>query len=282
MEIDKINNLWESFFFPVLNTMFIILSLYIILGKDECGHLWTSLGKRIDSIVFSKQKKEKYSSQPKIFGVLKKSIQEALKKPATWIFVCFLLSFGINKLIFYHANNVFPLRYYFNREAMAVKIVDINTMTELWARNLGLSFSTLCSKISETGQNAPYVKYHDSSVTINLLLVVEFICSFGFVASIVLGVKKKWKRCMRALVVMLISLFFVIFLSFTRYLSEREVFQQSAYYTLQVESIENQESIEQEVYDEASKKTKEEYELWKTYNDGFFEGFGLKLRLPFH
>ena len=87
---------------------------------------------------------------------------------------------------------------------------------------------------------------------------------------------------MRALVVMLISLFFVIFLSFTRYLSEREVFQQSAYYTLQVESIENQESIEQEVYDEASKKTKEEYELWKTYNDGFFEGFGLKLRLPFH
>ena len=91
MEIDKISSLWDSFFFPILNTLLIILALYIILGKDEFSRIWISLGKRIDRIIYSKPKtKEKdQTDQPRFFGALKKSIQEALKKPATWIFVCF-------------------------------------------------------------------------------------------------------------------------------------------------------------------------------------------------
>ena len=116
MDISDIGSLWESFFYPIFNFVIIFIALVFILGRDRSKETIRKIALCIDGFVFAKKEKAKQTTDeqvvlPKIYKPLRKAIGEAVKKPMSWLFVFFLLSFAVYKISIFYSNHFFPLSY---------------------------------------------------------------------------------------------------------------------------------------------------------------------------
>lgn len=258
MDISDIGSLWDSFFYPIFNTAIIVTATVFILGRDKAKEIIRKIAFRIDGFVFTKKEKAKQTSDeqsalPKIYKPLRKAIGEAVKKPMSWLFVLFLLSFAVNKFSIFYSNHFFPFSYSLRSDIIMALKVEPVVLAEIWTHFPNDSFETLCRRIVDIGKESSYVKYSDISFVYNLNRVFQFIALTATVVLFITVVKflirkikgknrsgNTKKMVIRCIAVMLVSLMLVCGLLYLQYLKTENEYIESAHYTLSKLKLENE------------------------------------------
>lgn len=226
--LGNIDAIWRMFVFPFIYTGSFLILLWFVLGKN-----------RICQLINIKFKREEYEGQKyKLKNSIyipisryEKLICNILINHKIFILVAsltFIYSYG---KIIYFIGNIFPITYSYVSSSLIIKSINENTIAELWSYYPNFSFNQLCNKIIDVGQNSDYVKYNMNHY-FEFQSFFEFCIIFFLFYCVYNLIKRKWRICIKCMVIIIISSFLLYCTFFLAVDRQCTILQQECYYTL--------------------------------------------------
>ena len=225
-DLTNIADIWESLFFPLLDTICVFLFCYVLIGKERilqyCAENWAIR----DGIILRRKKLRRSGyfakDAPSLYLPVNNTFIKALQKFPVQLFILVIAVYSCHKFIFF-VSRFYPVHYGYSITHIVLNSVQSPVLIEIWSHFPDYTFDTLCSKITSSSSHI------HSALLINLSCVAEFCSVLSFI-SMFITFKGHQKKC-------ILRSFFLLFLTlsvvFTSYVMEfKDVMhqiEQSAY-----------------------------------------------------
>lgn len=197
----KFSDVWNTLFFPLIQFVFVVLTVYFIVGKEP--H-YKNRNKIIEhgGMLFRKRKGLYCPIIP-----LQERIHKLMKSNAIISSLVLLISiFTIRKAIYLVAY-FFPITYYYVPTNLLLFTVDETIIASIWSYCPEIPFSELPYQINRLSQTNGIEHFNES---LPVFVEINSLCTFLLILSVILIFLpkpiKRVKRLRRALLVIIITM----------------------------------------------------------------------------
>lgn len=281
-EITNITQIWEVFFFPIINVASVFLFIYFLLGKQSICKMYQKYKLvRIDNKYYRQKHikiKKEYTNIKKeessIFLPLSQMSEKVIigaQNPIVLVIFFLLFVYALYKAIIL-CSSLYPIKYSICGSSMLLYSTPKHTVAKIWTYFPEYSLESLYRKISILGEGSSYAKYADYRAIYMFGNISKF-CSILCILRLFSN-KPKFKIYLKTLFLLVICFFAIVLSFYFHFQKDTKVLEQKAYYVEQQLLLEDP-SIPTDFYKFQSAIGKVENELQYCEHKIFYGSFGI-------
>ena len=164
-DLTNITQIWDVFFFPVLDSVLVYLFLCLLFGRENIL--------RFKEHLFPKPSK-KGKHRLKAYQLSPDRLKTLTKKPLSLLIVSLIICFTFYRLIS-HLSILFPIKIWYKPPVILLHCIDERELADVWSQYPNLTIDLLIDKISLTqGIVTDTIYSQDVEFTSSVDSVVKF------------------------------------------------------------------------------------------------------------